>query len=279
MKTPCTQTQPLSICGVPSSKGRHDVRGDRSSTAHCSLFTAHGPIPARRGGFTLVEMLVVVIIIGILAGIVLGLFKISGQWTAREITNEHLGKVRAAIEEFYATYGTYPPVPSSSDPDVSYEYPSPSLANSGAYADIMGNNRSSDISPLFTFGLMSFLVPRFAAANKATANYPTWGDTSQWKTQNASSTGDNPNDVTAAQRFNTYIGDIIKNGDPKPEKGSAGVSGVAYTYTNSITTVYDGWNRSLCYTSAPPYKSYRLWSKGPDGLSGTADDISTGPGF
>ena len=79
----------------------------------------------RRDGFTLMEMLVVVIIISILAGVTLKLFKVNSNWQKKEITIQNLGKLRAAIEEYYAQYGTYPPVPrnNSNQQALGYECP------------------------------------------------------------------------------------------------------------------------------------------------------------
>ena len=48
------------------------------------------------------------------------------------------------------------------------------------------------------------------------------------------------------------------------------------TYQNMSLTILDGWDRSLIYESRPPYDSYKLWSKGADGVSGSIDDIVLG---
>jgi hypothetical protein len=39
----------------------------------------------------------------------------------------------------------------------------------------------------------------------------------------------------------------------------------------------DAWGHALNYEPAPGPPGYRLWSSGPDGASGTADDIVAGP--
>jgi type II secretory pathway pseudopilin PulG len=223
-------------------------------------------------------MLVVVIIIAILAGMILGLLKISGNWVAKSQTNERLGKVRAAIEEFYAEYGEYPPVPiyGGTQP-FGYEYP---ITN--GMSTVAAVNMTPD-APIFTFGLMSFLVTRYtghadglSAAGVNQQAYQGLFTLPQWTSYNALM-GDQPRDINAVNRWKTYL-DVATYGNPLSNNFVQGGGQGAYFFT-ALFTVYDGWGKELNYSSTPPYQSYKLWSNGPDGISGTADDISTGPGY
>jgi prepilin-type N-terminal cleavage/methylation domain-containing protein len=244
------------------------------------------PLASGRGGFTLIEMLVVVIIIAILAGMILGLLKISGSWVAKSQTNERLGKVRAAIEEFYAEYGEYPPVPAyDGTQPFGYEYPLSNGLNSAANSTPCANNASWDTCPIFTFGLMSFLVQRYGDEWGRGGNYHAAGvlgtlgwsevfNMNQWTTYNASGSSDQQRDINAIKRWKTHIQDVQEL-DPK----SRYYVDPSHGYTNALLTVKDGWGSELNYASPPPYQSYKLWSNGPDGIPGTADDISTGPGY
>lgn len=71
----------------------------------------------KRRGFTLIELMVVVALIGILIG---GVFKLVGAASgtgARSRTIERLQRVENALSGFYSEYGTYPPVPRQGSPD------------------------------------------------------------------------------------------------------------------------------------------------------------------
>ena len=237
--------------------------------------------PRRRGGFTLVEMLVVVIIIGILAAMILGLMRVVGTWSTKTQTTERLAKVRAAIEEYYAEYGKYPPVPeySGAGQPFGYEYPITNGMNSPAYAcfDVSATGATPwSTQPVFTFGLMSFLVTRYSDHAGNIHGPPDWHqllNLHQWTDYNYRRDQDNPRDVAAIRRWTPYIADIIEN-----RSASHLINNAPPGYTNAYLTVRDGWGNDLRYESRPPYQIYKLSSAGPDGRFGTDDDISVGPG-
>ncbi len=70
-----------------------------------------------RRGFTLVELLVVVVIIGILAGIVLRLQSVVGERAARAQTLARIENIKMCLEEYYREYGEYPPQAANRDDD------------------------------------------------------------------------------------------------------------------------------------------------------------------
>ena len=63
----------------------------------------------KSSGFTLIEMLVVIVIIVALMGLVFKLTGRASEAANRAETVKMLERLRSAIEEFHATYGTYPP--------------------------------------------------------------------------------------------------------------------------------------------------------------------------
>jgi prepilin-type N-terminal cleavage/methylation domain-containing protein len=238
-------------------------------------------------GFTLIEMLVVVVIIAILASMVLGLFKIGTIWQAKSVTNEKLGRVRAAIEEFNAEYGKYPPVNDLGEyggQPFGYEYAASNLMSVTVLTTYFpaGTNVSWHQGPVFTFGLMSFLVNRFAGhgslVNVPNPEYWNLLAMAQWEGYNLSH-GDQGRDLNAINRWSPHlegVADVTTIGRSISLAGTVVAPGY---YTNYYLSVHDGWGKELNYKSDKPYNSYRLWSNGPDGISGTADDVATGAGF
>ncbi|MDA3923744.1 MAG: type II secretion system protein [Kiritimatiellae bacterium] len=71
-----------------------------------------------RSAFTLVELMIVLVVIGILMASVFKLFSAVSANAEKATTNSRLERMRNAISGFYSSYGTYPPVPVcfSSDP-------------------------------------------------------------------------------------------------------------------------------------------------------------------
>jgi len=264
----------------------------------------------RRDGFTLMEMLVVVIIISILAGVTLKLFKVNSNWQKKEITIQNLGKLRAAIEEYYAQYGTYPPVPrnNSNQQALGYECPAGNdydPVNGSTYympvaqaQNIVGNNNSQD--QLFHFGLISFLVDRtadrpghlnattcsgiFDTSSADTAHQELSGPP-QGTLPGSFYTANSSTNYTHAERAFIHRCAIYLDSIVTDQGNRYGIDRYPavprFDFVNHFVTVTDGWGHELNYESNPPYRSYRLWSNGPNTINedGKGDDISTGSGF
>jgi prepilin-type N-terminal cleavage/methylation domain-containing protein len=253
-----------------------------------------------RRGFTLLEMLVVVVIIAILAGLVFYLIKGAGARMARAQTVVHVQKVRSALEEFFAEYGQYPPVQvyDNGEQLFRYEYAiSNGLAVCGnhAYSRLTGTLKDNPAYPVFRFGLMSYLVPRYQGYAES-VNCPDYVGlftlNSQWEDPASGNyvpasgiPQDQERDRRACRRWEPILfdpnitysheqqrGPYDENSDALRTDLPFGAPGT-WGYINLFITVRDGWNRDLHYRSVPPYESYDVWSAGPDGVSGNADDI------
>lgn len=227
----------------------------------------------RRAAFTLVEMLVVVLLISVLAGMVFKLTGLAGDKAAKATTLARLERLKTALEEFYAEYGQYPPVPVYPDEDppqpFRYEYADEEFMDSNipiAIKSIGGTWAESwSKAPVFTFGLMSFLVTRYQGYGEK--GYGGTRETSQWGDHNTATSSDQPRDSAAVQRWAPILKDILHGtlSDLHTTPTGAG-------YTNGVVTVLDGWGREFHYESPPPHQTYRLFSGGPDCNPATASD-------
>ncbi|MGI6495692.1 MAG: type II secretion system protein [Kiritimatiellia bacterium] len=246
----------------------------------------HTPHGSKRQGFTLVEMLVVILLIAVLAGIAFRLTTLANERTAKAVTLARLAKLQAAIEEFYAEYGQYPPVPvyPGIGQPMMYEYPNGrQIAISGKAGNIRNTNQQASgwedawsKAPVFTFGLMSFLLPRYndienadyerfgnfvggASASKDTFTLD--GTFLQWSAHSSieDSGKDNSRDLAACRRWWPYLDGIVDFRDDLPSEASFRNPSVR-GYTNSYATVRDGWDHELYYRSSPPYQTYELYA-------------------
>ena len=226
-----------------------------------------------RAGFTLVEMLVVIVIILVLMSVVFRMTRPAIGKQAEAVTVKNLEQLKAALEEFYAEYGQYPPVPYYPNAEslwldeslgkedmiqpVGYEF----ACKWGMRSDMTGkfSGQGWENGPLFTFGLMSFLLPRYGKMGDNDANRP-WESlfgNRQWKKYNEQ-TEDTARDKRACKRWEPFLAGVIT--DDTRERALKGDA-----YTNNLATVWDGWDRELIYVSPPPHQSYLLFSRGPDG--------------
>ena len=154
----------------------------------------------------------------------------------------------------------------------------------------------------FTFGLCSFFVPRVnGTADTGPDPFRNMKDCTQWNVYNdGNAGGDSQRDLDAVRRILPHLGarlktSVDKNGksrlvvDTGPKDCILTVGGwegrcerLTYTgcRTNWLATIHDPVapdpKDHLCYWSVPPYETYKLWSKGFDGRTGTDDDIVWG---
>lgn len=246
------------------------------------------PRTRAHAAFTLIEMLVVVIVIAILAGLVLAI--VSGMGDSKKaVTIERIEKVRACVTEFYAEYGQYPPVSSCypGGQPFRYEYPvTNGASDSITYENWVGPHETDPCSgSIFVFGLMSYLVQRANNDVMAFVGYVPGVINNQWGPVNNQADGPPPytpinqiRDDRARTRWTPFLFDP----DITTTEWGGGhdvLDGSQHRiWTNKLITVKDGWGRELNYRSPPPHATYDIWSSGPDGASGTSDDIHSRPG-
>lgn len=226
-----------------------------------------------RSGFTLIEMMIVIAVILILSGIILRTTSLVLRNMAAGKAQHDLQQLQNALNEYYAEYGSYPPVDF-----VAYEYEGPTTRKNPVVRDFLADPQYNNVtnSTLFLrdvdlttrpgwpdgmanksigyrYGLVSYLWPRDL------------GGQTHWYDK------DQPRDIAAKTRWSGFLADVGRTG------GTAlrhlDIHGNV-AYSNDVSTVQDPWWRDYQYVSKPPYQSYKLWSLGPDGINGTPDDIN-----
>ncbi len=75
-----------------------------------------GQQPSKNGGhraFTLVEMLIVIFIIGMVAGLIFPVVKSVKRWQYVNTARAEMNQIQTALENYKAQYGAYPPNPAN----------------------------------------------------------------------------------------------------------------------------------------------------------------------
>ena len=233
-----------------------------------SRFSIRG---ASRAGFTLIEMLVVIVIIAILMGIV---FKLSRGVMSRNESAKEVGRVallKAMIEEFHAEYGVYPPVPKYDGVQpVSFVGPFPKDKNDFVY---YAKNYAPSREHPFQFGLLSFFVDRgeFGEQTFRPEVLGTHlGDSASDEEKKAFADWNWFNDeVNLSEKDKAFVKRVKPILDKL--KGNDSYFGTGSEFDENGHTkgfyarVKDSWWHSYVYISEPPYTSYLIFSMGPDG--------------
>jgi prepilin-type N-terminal cleavage/methylation domain-containing protein len=204
----------------------------------------------RREAFTLIELLIVIVVIGVLAGMSFKLVRLAARKADKAATTTKLEKVSDALNEFSAEFGIYPPVNF-----VSYEFETTNKQHAVATIKMWEN---PGIGPLFNMGLVAYLEKR---------------DNGVYHTNDPDWIPDTARGLLAKARWSVFLEGVISGGDGVGH--ALNIAGVesGTRYTNDVRTIFDSWGNELKYECDPPQLTYRLWSVGPDGTDNTADDM------
>jgi len=224
-------------------------------------------VQVKRSSFTLIEMLVVIAIIGILAGMIFRMMVYANRQAYTAETIQILEKVANALNEFRAEYGQYPPVTETNrygEQYVPYEHENQMFQSDHQRNIVFPQPESWPEPPprLFKYGLVSFLIPRHSTNIihlHEEESVPEVGRCIR----------DTARDIAAKTRWAPFLEGLI-HVDVGPDGASNHCEGI---YFNDVHHIYDSWYRDIHYVSEPPYLTYKLWSRGPDKNNGTADDI------
>ena len=266
---------------------------------HKTQRTRHtDPRPASfgsRAGFTLLEILVVIVVMALLMGITFRLVKPAegSKLTAETIKN--IQRVNAAISEYHAEYGIYPPATAP----VSEDYSGLTYCKKATNPD---DQRYAGVSvghPMpysfsrrtvkFSFGLTSFLQDRrwskevfMEIFNNAGAGeiWDFFGSGSYWYHNGRGldkpvSAGElykalepADRDLNFFKRVKPFLDGVVKDwGDIPPNDKTK-----SYHYYSVRDN--DVWRNDLIYICPPPYTTYALFSAGADGLVVASDPLN-----
>jgi prepilin-type N-terminal cleavage/methylation domain-containing protein len=203
-------------------------------------------------GFTLIEVLAVVVVIGILLGVMLKVGSLLSDRTGRAATASRLENLKMCLKEYYRVNGQYPP----SAPGHGTGYESP---DDGVYPAswnlISTYGRQTD--PLFNdwnngqTGLVYYLMPA-GVPNSAGQDF----------------SFRNP----SGARWKEYF-DGAGYSSARAMHSNLVTTGWHYSLTNDYPHLEDAYWQEFYYESLPPYQAFRLHSRGKDGLDATGDDI------
>ncbi len=217
--------------------------------------------------FTLLEMLIVIVVVSIMAGMVLKLMSLSKHFQARAACTAIIERTSYALNEYRAEYGQYPPV----EPKVCIGFENACHSDCRTcYTTAPGDGGSDAPDPgasdyiktyggkgTYIYGLVSYLIPR-AKGNLFTSlpGFAAHVDTSR--------------DEMVKRRWMTFLTNIVdgcENHDwhGRPTEGMSGSVGtLTVEYYVPQYTIRDPWWRVLRYRSSAPFSSYELWSAGQD---------------
>ena len=148
----------------------------------------------RRSGFTLIEILMVVIILGVLATIIIGLFNNTTSDAATNSLKDDLRAIRGAIQIYYAQHGTYPAL-STFETQMTQ------------YTDVAGTTSATQ-SPSYRFGPYFITMPALPVGQnkgKTTVTTTTYVDGFGWQYDPTSGTfKPNCKDTEVDEQGNVY---------------------------------------------------------------------------
>jgi len=213
-------------------------------------------------GFTLIEVLLVVVVMLLLAGFLFRIARMVADRANVARAKADLQMIANAIEEFYSEYGYYPPVPYRAGREsMMYQYvleiPHPDWPERIHAAPLLDNYASlrpdgSEVG--YHYGLAAFLLPR---------------EVSPGAQQYIQYVRDSPRDELVKRRWAHYLAGVGRGGG---ESYYEDYMQGQIVWRQSVD-FSDPWRNAYRYRTEPPFLSYRLWSAGPDGADGTADDI------
>lgn len=213
-----------------------------------------------KSAFTLIEMLVVIVIMLILAGIIIRAASLVSRKSGVGKAKGELEQLQNALNEYYAEYGIYPPCMG-----FGYEHQGLKTYRNKAFRNYLLRD-DSELVPYYN-GLVAHLWTRaeFIPTVKDPPVIPLDRVVQRYDEDTA-------RDRAAKKRWAHYLSDIIVDGgDSAPRMTNFG--GTVY-YSNTVHTVLDPFGVQYQYECRPPYMSYKLWSYGPDRTPGTPDDIN-----
>jgi len=260
----------------------------------------------RSRGFTLIEMMVVIVIILILSGIVLKVATLAGRKGASSRAEAQLQQLANALSAYNAEYGRYPPgtgdpaentqyeyecapsqtpwfrktyLPQHNDPDKPGDFfpdiiPSKSKRAGWPYDGIPQAHRDWGLG--YRYGLIAHLWLRANPLKLTLAGIPGIDQTGMdpkmgmqlhWYDE------DTDRDIAAKKRWAVMLEGIGLDGSSWSPEHSAPASAAPAQWINCLARIPDPWLRDYRYICLPPYLSYDLWSVGPDGANGTGDDV------
>ncbi|MBM4143078.1 MAG: type II secretion system protein [Lentisphaerae bacterium] len=224
----------------------------------------------KKRGFTLIEMLMVIVVIGILSGIVFKLFSMVTRKGQESETIRRLECIANALNEYFVEYGQYPPAV-----NMTYICENTGLQHPNFRDIFLPQNPDWKDNTLFDYtGLVAWLWPRDNPPNAAA--WPRLPGYSIKHKENVQYIGDSARDQAAKERWARFLEEVPLSSGKQAilnNNVSDGYGTYPWPYTNDVLTVKDDYGGDLRYQCTPPYLTYRLWSLGPNGNDGDADDI------
>lgn len=241
-------------------------------------------------GFTLVELLVVIVIIGILAGGIFMMTRSANTKSAEAKTISQVHAIASLLNEYKAVYGDYPLVTATDEngyASLNFTF----VANKDS-CDACGANMNDDG---VAFGLCSHFVPRattiFSWATSETnmhnyykdmfENPDGQGDDTAFSREyrgTKSGSSDAWEVIQDHEREDANIQQIYRSWRRLKNQGLVFEKGFSCEQCEvlrfSAGAESDGWGHALKYRNEGG--AGEIVSAGPDGIFGTADDIVSG---